>query len=70
MKSTAERRLSFILAFLFSLAAILSFEMALRWSLGLSAAAMCVCTAVVAGYIAAGTRRSAKMPGEQEEVVT
>ena len=32
----------------------------LRWSLGLSAVAMCLCTAVVAGYIAAGTRRDAK----------
>ena len=30
----------------------------LRWSLGLSAAAMCLCTAVVGAYIAAGTRRA------------
>ncbi|HLH82584.1 MAG TPA: MFS transporter [Trebonia sp.] len=32
----------------------------LRWSLGLSAAAMCAGTAVVAAYIAAGTRRAAR----------
>ena len=32
----------------------------LRWSLGLSATAMCLCTAVVGAYIAAGTRRAVK----------
>ena len=41
----------------------------LRWSLGLSAAAMCLCTAVVAGYIAAGTRRDAKARDAQEVVI-
>ena len=40
----------------------------LRWSLGLSAAAMCLCTAIVAGYIAAGTRRDAKARDAQEVV--
>jgi MFS family permease len=38
----------------------------LRWSLGLSAAAMCVGTAVVAAHIAAGTRRAAKLRGAQD----
>ncbi len=40
----------------------------LRWSLGLSAAAMCVGTVVVAGYLAAGNRRAAAVPDEQEVV--
>jgi hypothetical protein len=34
----------------------------LRWSLGLSATAMCLCTAVVGAYIAAGTRRAVTAP--------
>jgi len=38
----------------------------LRWSLGLSAAAMCVCTAVVAAYIAVGTRRAVRARDAQD----
>jgi len=38
----------------------------LRWSLGLSAAAMCVCTSVVAGYIAVGTRRAVRARDAQD----
>ena len=41
----------------------------LRWSLGLSAAAMCVCTAVVAGYIAAGARRAVKAHDAQDAAI-
>jgi len=41
----------------------------LRWSLGLSAAAMCVCTAVVAGYIAVGTRRAVKAHDAQDAAI-
>ncbi len=42
----------------------------LRWSLGLSAVAMCAGTAVVAGYLASGARRARRENAHAQNVVT